>query len=169
MILTMPDSKDIVINTGPLLAIIAAQGSLSILHDLYRHVFVPFEVKKELTGYGPARFGVTEFKEASFLNVHSRPILIPPILQNILDSGEASDIQLALMKKIDTVCIDETTGRRIARPYNLNVTGSLDILLRAKKEGYPVLLKHAIEQMQKKDIYLSVNLINNVLKLAGEK
>ena len=66
MILTMPDSKDIVINTGPLLAIIA-QGSLSILHDLYKHVFVPFEVKKELTGYGPARFGVTEFKEASFL------------------------------------------------------------------------------------------------------
>ena len=67
MILTMPDSNDIVINTGPILAIIAAQGSLSTLHDLYKHVFVPFNVKKELTGYGPARFGVTEFKEASFL------------------------------------------------------------------------------------------------------
>jgi len=31
------------------------------------------------------------------------------------DSGEASVIQLALIKKIGTVCIDETTGRRIAR------------------------------------------------------
>ena len=168
MILKMPDSKDIVINTGPLLAIIAAQGSLSILHDLYRQVFVPFEVKKEITGYGSSRFGVSEFNEATFLIVPSRPLLLPPILQNTLDSGEASVIQLALIKKIDTVCIDETTGRRVARLFNLNVTGSLGILLRAKKEGYPVYMKHAIEQMKKKDIYLSDNLINSVLKLSGE-
>jgi predicted nucleic acid-binding protein len=46
----MPDLKDIVINTGPLLALIAAQGSLSILERLYRHVLVPYEVKMELTG-----------------------------------------------------------------------------------------------------------------------
>jgi len=43
----MPESKDIVINTGPLLAIIAAQGSLTILNDLYRNVLVPYEVKKK--------------------------------------------------------------------------------------------------------------------------
>jgi len=74
-----------------------------------------------------------------------------------------------LIKKVETVCIDETIGRRIARLYNLKVTGSLGILLRAKKEGYPVSLKQAIEKMQKKDIYLSSNLIKIVLKLAGEK
>ena len=165
----MPDLKDIVINTGPLLAIIAAQGSLSILQDLYRQVFIPYEVKKELTGYGTSRFGVREFKEARYLVVNSRPLSMPPILQNTLDSGEASVIRLALIKKIDTVCIDETTGRRIARLYNLKVTGSLGILLRAKNEGYPISLKYAIEQMRKKDIYLTSNLINIVLELSGEK
>ena len=76
---------------------------------------------------------------------------------------------LAVIKKIETVCIDETIGRRIARLYNLKVTGSLGILLRAKKEGYPLSLKQAIKKMQKKNIYLSSNLINSVLKLAGEK
>jgi predicted nucleic acid-binding protein len=165
----MPDSKIIVINTGPILAIIAAQGDLNILHELYHQVYVPYEVKKELTGYGQNRFGVKEFKEAQYLHVHSRPLSMPPILQNTLDSGEASVIQLALMKKIDTVCIDETIGRRIARLYNLKVTGSLGILLRAKKEGFPISIKQAIENMHKKDIYLSSSLINSVLKLAGEK
>ena len=164
----MPDFKDIVINTGPILAIIAAQGNLSILHELYRQVYVPYEVKKELTAHGSSRFGVTEFKEARYLHVRSRPLSMPPILQNTLDPGEASVIQLALIKKVETVCIDETIGRRIARLYNLKVTGSLGILLRAKKEGYPISLKHAIEKMQKKDIYLSSSLINSVLTLAGE-
>jgi predicted nucleic acid-binding protein len=97
----MPESKDLVINTGPLLAITAALGSLSLLRDLYRQVLVPYEVKKEITGYGSTRFGVKEFKEARFLNVHSRPISISPILKNTLDSGEASVIQLALLRKID--------------------------------------------------------------------
>jgi predicted nucleic acid-binding protein len=165
----MPDFKDIVINTGPLLAIIAAQGSLSILKDLYRQVLVPYEVKKELTNHGSNRFGVTEFNEAGFLQVQLRPLSIPPILQNTLDSGEASVIQLALIKKISTVCIDETIGRRIARLYNLKVTGSLGILLRAKNEGYPISIKSSIEQMQKKEIYLSTQLINFALKYAGEE
>lgn len=169
MITKMPESKDIVINTGPLLAITAALGSLSLLHDLYRQVLVPYEVKKEMTGYGSNRFGVKEFKEARFLHVHSRPLSISPILQNTLDSGEASVIQLALLRKIDTVCIDEAAGRRIARLYNLKVTGSLGILLRAKKEGYQISLQESIEQMRKKDIYLSSQLVSIVLKMAGEK
>lgn len=165
----MPDLKDIVINTGPLLAITAALGSLSLLNDLYRRVLVPYEVKKEITGHGPNRFGVKEFKDARFLHVHSRSLSISPILQNTLDSGEASVIQLALLRKIDTVCIDETVGRRMARLYNLKVTGSLGVLLRAKNEGFPVLLKESIEKMQAKDIFLSPNLISVVLKMAGEE
>ena len=86
----------------------------------------------------------------------------------MLDTGEASVIQLALLRKVDTVCIDETIGRRIARLYNSKVTGSLGILLRAKIEGYPISLKQSIEEMQKKNIYLSSGLIASVLKLAKE-
>ena len=101
MITKMPETKDIVINTGPLLSITAALGSLSLLSDLYRKVLVLYEVKKEMTACGSNRFGVKEFKEARFLHVRSRPVSISPILQNTLDSGEASVIQLALLRKID--------------------------------------------------------------------
>ncbi|WP_216594172.1 hypothetical protein [Synechococcus sp. PCC 6312] len=56
-----------------------------------------------------------------------------PYLLNSLDSGEAAVIQLALNQNIQTVCIDETSGRRIARLNGLNVTGSIGILLKLKQ------------------------------------
>ncbi|WP_243714094.1 hypothetical protein [Nostoc sp. 106C] len=62
------------------------------------------------------------------------------MLLNSLDLGEASVIQLALNKNIPTVCIDEAVGRGIARLSGLLVTGSIGILLRAKREGYPLYL-----------------------------
>ncbi len=40
----MPEIKEIVINTGPLLALIAALGDLSFLKSLYKRVLVPLEV-----------------------------------------------------------------------------------------------------------------------------
>ncbi|MFP5269408.1 hypothetical protein [Coleofasciculus sp.] len=46
-------------------------------------------------------------------------------------------------ENIQTVCIDEIAGRRIARLSGLSLTGSIGILLRAKREGYPI----SIQQM----------------------
>jgi len=40
----MPETKELVINTGPLLALIASIGDLSLLEQLYKRVLVPFEV-----------------------------------------------------------------------------------------------------------------------------
>lgn len=85
-----------------------------------------------------------------------------------MDLGEASVIQLALNKSIQTVCIDETVGRRIARLSGLTLTGSIGILLRAKQEGYPVLMRHAIERMINRGIRLSETVIAVALRQAGE-
>ncbi len=37
----MPNAKNLVINTSPLLALSAALGDLNLLRDLYHQVFVP--------------------------------------------------------------------------------------------------------------------------------
>jgi predicted nucleic acid-binding protein len=46
--LKMPELKSIVINNGPLIAIVAATGSLDILKGLYASIVVPFEVSQEI-------------------------------------------------------------------------------------------------------------------------
>jgi len=40
--------KTIVINTGPLIALVAGFGDLSILQKIYDRVIVPYEVTKEM-------------------------------------------------------------------------------------------------------------------------
>lgn len=40
----MPSTNQIVINTSPLIALVAAVGDLNILQSLYTDVLVPFEV-----------------------------------------------------------------------------------------------------------------------------
>ncbi|MBX9258209.1 DUF3368 domain-containing protein [Desmonostoc muscorum CCALA 125] len=164
----MPSINQIVINTSPLIAIVAAMGDLKILESLYTDVLVPFEVYEEILIGGITGFAVNEFQSASWLQKQTSLLSISPFLFNSLDLGEASVIQLALNKNISTVCIDEAVGRRIARLSGLSVTGSIGILLRAKREGYPMSIKTAIQKMLNHNIRLSQTVIDFAIKEAGE-
>jgi len=163
----MPDTQDIVINTSPLIALVAALGDLSVL-QMYRQVWVPLEVSEELAAGGAAKFALAEYQAAYWLHKRTQPLTIAPHLLNTLDKGEASVIQLALDKSIPTVVIDETAGRRIARLNGLAVTGSIGILLRAKSEGRFFSMRKAIDRMQARGIWLSDRVIAFALAQAGE-
>ena len=164
----MPKTDKIVINTGPILALIAGLGDLNLLNSLYKRVVVPFEVCKEVMAGGLTGFGVREFNDADFLIKLDKPTTIQPYLQNSLDLGECSVIQIALNEKIQTVCIDEAVGRRIARLNGLTLTGSLGIMIRGKKEGHTFILREVIKQMQSQGVRLSEQLIVFALKQACE-
>ena len=164
----MPEQKEIVINTGPLIALVAATGDLAILRGLYSRVVVPYEVWGEISAGGHSGFAVSEFHEASFLEKLGNPTNIGTFLNNSLDTGEASVIQTALDLGIATVCIDEAVGRRIARLNALAVTGSIGILLRAKQEGVTISIRTALNNMHRHGIWLSKDVMDSAIKLAGE-
>ncbi len=165
----MPDTNLIVINTAPLISIIAAVGDLRILQSLYTQVLVPFEVCQEILAGGASGFAVSEFEDADWLQKSQRPLNnISPFLLNSLDLGEASVIQLALNEHIQTVCIDESAGRRVARLSGLSITGTIGILLRIHQEGYPIDIKQAIDRMIVRGIRLSETIINFALQQTGE-
>ncbi|WGV27852.1 DUF3368 domain-containing protein [Halotia branconii] len=165
----MPDTNIIVINTAPLISIIAAVGHLRILQSLYTQVLVPFEVCQEILAGGASGFAISEFEDAIWLQKLQTPLNnISPFLLNSLDLGEASVIQLALNENIHTVCIDETAGRRVARLNGLSITGTIGILLCAKREGDPIYIRHVIGRMIDRGIRLSETLINVALQQAGE-
>lgn len=160
----MPETEEIVINTGPVLSLIAGFGDLSLLERLYKRVIVPFEVCQEIEKGGASAFGVREFKSTILIEKRSNVLNITPFLQNALDLGEASVIQLALDENIQCVCIDETVGRRVARLHGLKLTGSIGVLLRAKKYGLDFSMGEAIKRMQSKGIYLSQKVVDFALK-----
>jgi predicted nucleic acid-binding protein len=160
----MPETEVLVINTGPLLALIAGYGDLSLLEHVYKRVLVPFEVCQEIDTGGISGFGINEFRKASFIEKQGEPLNISTFLKNSLDSGEASVIQLALNEKIHTVCIDESIGRRIARLNGLKLTGSIGVLIRAKKCGFDFSMSETINRMQSQGIYLSRRVVDFALR-----
>ena len=153
---------------GQLLALIAGLGNLNILQHLYRRVVITAEVREEILRGGGRGFGVEIFEAAHWLDLQEEPTVISPFLERVLDRGEASVIQWALAQGVETVCIDEVVGRRFARLHGLRVTGSVGVLLRAKKEGHVVSVRQALNSMRQKGIWLSDRVVRFALKEAGE-
>ena len=154
----------IVINTSPLIAL-GKMGLLDLVRELPIVLVTPTQVKQELDagielGHLIGFPGWVEVRELSL-----------PIDQSFfdrLDSGEAAVIQLALEIEVDTVCLDEIKGRRIAKELGLSVTGSLGILGKAKKLGLVNEIKPVILAAIENGIYYDDRLIERFLRELGE-
>jgi predicted nucleic acid-binding protein len=158
----------IVINTSPSLALIAALGDLTLIGSLYQRVVVPHAVQAEVLAAGKEGFGVAAFMQADFFERQQVAVELAPLLRASLDRGEAEVIATAQALDIGLVCIDEVQGRRIARLSGLQVTGSLGILLKLKALGSLQAIRPCIVRMRSQGIWLSSELENQALFLAGE-
>lgn len=161
--------RDIVINTGPIIALVTATGSLEWLPSLYRKILIPFEVLKEIEagGQGNPESGALKAIENHAIIAQEKTD-IPTALIRDLDIGEASVIASATLNGFDTVAIDERAGRRLARIHGLRVTGSLGILLKGKKQKMIPSLKDCIARMRHHGIWISEDLVTDSLREAGE-
>lgn len=162
------DDRRAVINTSPLLALIAAIGDLSLLKHAYTQVLVPYAVAQEVMAAGQLGFGVEAFMADQYLSRGDDSLVIPPWLLNSLDVGEAAVVATALSMRVNRVCIDETVGRRVARLAGLQVTGSLGVLIKLKSVGAIPAIAPCVERMRSQGIWLSETICSAALQAAGE-
>ena len=85
-----------------------------------------------------------------------------------LDKGEAEAIVLATESEADLILLDESLGRFHAKHAGLRVTGTIEILVKAKKQGLISELKPLILELKEKGVWLSESLIERILELANE-
>lgn len=160
---------DIVINTGPLIAMVAATGNLNWLPSMYGRIVIPYEVLLEIEAGGPGNTEIVALRaiERQVL-IGRQSTQIDAAMLRELDLGESSVISSALLHAIDTVAIDEKAGRRLARIHGLNVTGSIGILLKAKRHGFLPNLGECIARMRAHGIWISAELTQEALHRANE-
>jgi predicted nucleic acid-binding protein len=89
-------------------------------------------------------------------------------LEGILDKGEASAIALALEIKNSLIIIDEKKGRRIAKSLDLEVIGSLKVLLIAKQKGIIKAIYPLIQELESQNFRFSKVLVEQALIEADE-
>jgi predicted nucleic acid-binding protein len=163
----MAELGAVVTNTGPILALIAC-GHLRLLQRVFERVIVPAEVDLELRAGGRFAFGVDEYLASRSLERLATPRRIPRYLEAVLDPGEAAVIQAAKDLNIPRVLIDEWAGRRWARTEGLSVTGSLGVLVTARRAGEVVNIRDAAAQMTRHGIRIAQGLIDEAVRLGGE-
>jgi len=162
-------SGAIVSDTGPLVAL-AVIDRLDLLNCLFDEVMVPEAVHFELLEGGAKQAGVAAYQQAHW--IESKKLTEPndPLLESVLDKGEASVIQLARECNIDRVLIDERKGRQIAREiYGLRVIGSARVLVEAKRQGHLDNVEEAITAMRRHGYWLHEDIVAVILKKAGER
>ncbi len=89
-------------------------------------------------------------------------------LELIVDAGEASTIALALETANCVLIIDEKKGRKVAQSLNIEIIGTLRILLLAKQKGIIPALKPVIYQLHQNGFRLTEKIMNDILTEAGE-
>ena len=162
----MPE-RGVVCNTSPLLYLHQV-GLLELLPRLYRLVLIPPAVRDELRRGAEQGVSVPDVENLSWLEIHAvkDPTLLPTIVD--LGAGEAEAIALALFHPGSLLILDDDLGRRIARLNGLTVTGTLGVLIKAKRDGLLPAVAPALEALQRTTMWLSNDLIRLVLAEAGE-
>ena len=66
------------------------------------------------------------------------------MLEQIVDKGEAGIMVLALETAESVVAIDDLKARKLAKSLDLQITGTLGIIVKAKKAGLIKSTKNAL-------------------------
>lgn len=64
--------------------------------------------------------------------------------------------------------IDEKKGRKIAQDLDIEIIGSLGVLLMAKQAGFVAEIKPCLDKLEQSPLFFSQNILNHTLSLANE-
>ena len=151
-------SKIIISDTSCLIAL-SNIGLLHLLKDLYGEVIITTEVCSEFGGVLPDWIIVIQVKDK----------LKQADIENRLDKGEASSIALALEVPNAILIIDEVKGRNYAKSLNIEIIGTIGVLLIASNKGLVKDVISVILRLSNQGFRLSDKLIERIIEKYGRK
>lgn len=155
------ESSLVITDTGPIIFLLQI-NRLEILHSLFGEVSITTGVYKEITKPSQKKIIKQEINKGWIKKVNSPPLEI----FHQLGGGESSSISLALKYQNSLLIIDEKKARTVAKANGIRVTGTIGVLLLAKKNGLINDTRALIEEANKHHLWVAPELIN---KLKDEK
>jgi len=131
---------------------LAGIDKLDLLKRFHKGITIPSAVWREVVEQGKNRPGseaVKRARQAGWIEVvtPNNQDLVKALGQE-LDQGEAETIALAVERQAEIVFLDESEARHVAGLYNLEVTGAIGVLIRAKRAECIPSLKPELDRLQ---------------------
>ena len=133
-------------------------GEIDLLYKVYGEIITTIDIAIE--------FGETLPEWVEIISVKDK--YRQQLLEIQIDKGESSAIALAMEIPDSTVILDDYKARKIASQLDINFTGTLGIIIKAKLKGIIPSIKPFLEKIKQTNFRLSVELELQALKEAGE-
>jgi predicted nucleic acid-binding protein len=142
-------------------------NALQFLDVLFKEIKVPKAVFDEVTVEGEKE----SIELSKYLKDKIESVSMEDYVITDFSIGEGDLEAMALYKKLgaDKLLVDDKRARKLAQLNGMNIIGSLGILLIAKEKKLIEKIKPYVEIIKGSDIYISEELIDSVLELAGER
>lgn len=159
-----------VVANSSVLIFLSKIGLLGILRKLFEEVYIPDAVYREVVIEGGERPGAKEVKNADWIRTISiKNRSFASHLKQEIDDGEAEAIVLALGIKADAILLDDADARRIARTLELNVKGTIGVLLLAWRRRLLNNIKEKIEELMARGYRLNDKIYRKILEEIEKK
>ena len=146
----------VVADTSPLI-VLSKIGALSLLAEVFHQVYIPPEVRDELTATGSFEIDIPA---SSWLKVQAAKTFSPIPHLHV---GETAAIHLALELKSALLLIDDLAGRSVARRYGLRITGTIGFLQLAAEQG-KINLADAFTKVKATDFRFPASVLDEILR-----
>ena len=160
--------RRVIVNSTPLI-VLCNTGQLDILKKLYGEISIPEAVFNEIT---EKEDSACQLVKASLDWIHVEKITDKTekkMYKAKLHDGEVEVMILAQENpKADLVIIDDNAAKKTAKYLGLSVTGTLGVLLKAKKHGIIAKLGPVLEEIKRNGFYIGEELEKLILEQAGE-
>ena len=158
--------RKVIVNSTPIIGL-ANIGKLDLLRQVYDQITIPQAVYDELISPSVKKqveenktwIRVKQIQDASQKQMYRAK----------LHAGEVEVMILAQEQNADLVILDDNAAKKTAKFLGLPVTGTLGLLLRAKREGYIKEVKPLMDDLSKDGFFIQDSVRQMVIEQAGEK
>lgn len=159
--------RRVIINSTPLI-ILCNIGKIDILRKLYGEIVIPEAVYMEVTAKKDS--ACRQITTADWIHMERiKNSFDKKMYKAKLHDGEVEVMILAQEEdKADLVIIDDNAAKKTAKYLDLTVTGTIGVLLKAKRNGIIQEIRPVLEEMKRNGFYISNSLEQRILAQAGE-
>jgi len=152
-----------IIGDSSALVALATMDRLDLLEKIFGKIYVPKAVYDEVTiSYKPQSVKLKEFLADKVVSVEL------DISKMGLGQGELEAIALYKNMNSDFLLIDDRRAKKFARLNDVNVIGSLGVMILAKDSGLVESIRKDLEKLVSSSLFISQSLIDRVLMSVGE-